>query len=163
VFCVADPAPRKDCREKNWTTVRSGRIGVTMTSPDGQYEVVTRDYGEIRMGSPEFGSIEIRGASLDTSGEFGVAMAFSRDSRFLATEQLVGTVPSPHTRAVIFDLERRRRIIVHDQNPGFIRRFTWSQEGLLSFVTWSHLAGERAGSWQSPPPQRGGFLQRIFG
>src|SRR5262245_12096154 len=105
-----------------------------MTSPDGQYEVVMHDYSEVRMGSPEFGSIEIRGAALDTSGEFGVAMAFSPDSRFLATEQLVGTVPGPHTRAVVFDFERRRRIIVHDQNPGCIRRFSWSLDGLLSVV-----------------------------
>jgi hypothetical protein len=134
-----------------------------MKSPNGQYEVVTRDYGEVRMGSPEFGSIEIRGASLDTSGEFGAAMAFSPDSRFLAVEQLVDTVPGPHTRAVVLDLERRRCIIIHDQNPGFIRRFAWSPEGLLSFVTWSHLAGEREHSWQAPPPQPRGFFRRIFG
>jgi hypothetical protein len=29
----------------------------TMKSPNGQYEVVKHDYGEIRMGSPEFGRI----------------------------------------------------------------------------------------------------------
>jgi hypothetical protein len=87
------------------------------------------------MGSPEFGRIEILGASLDTTGQFGVAMAFSPDSRLLATEQLVGTIPGPHTRAVVFDFERRRRIIIHDQNPGFIRRFTWSPDGVFSFVT----------------------------
>ncbi|HMP83963.1 MAG TPA: hypothetical protein PKA41_14790 [Verrucomicrobiota bacterium] len=134
-----------------------------MTSPNGKYEVMTHDYGEVRMGSPEFGSIKIHGTSLDTTGEFGVVMAFSPDSRFLATEQLVGTIPGPHTRVVVFDFERRRRIIVHDQNPGFIRRFKWSPDGLLSFVTWSHLAGEGEHSWQSPPPQSRSFLERIFG
>jgi hypothetical protein len=125
-----------------------------MTSPNSQYEVVKHDYGEVRMGSPEFGRIEIRGAPFDTSGqEFGVPMAFSPDSRFLATEQLVGTAPDPNTRAVVFDFERRRQIIVHDQHPGFVRRFTWSPDGLLTIVTWSHLAGEREHSWQTPPRQ----------
>jgi hypothetical protein len=30
-----------------------------MTSPNGKFEVVTHDYGEVRMGSPEFGHIDI--------------------------------------------------------------------------------------------------------
>jgi hypothetical protein len=135
-----------------------------MTSPDSQYEVVKHDYGEVRMGSPAFGRIEIRGASFDTSGqEFGEPMAFSPDSRFLATELLVGTTPDPHTRAVVFDFKRRRQIIVHDQHPGFVRRFAWSPDGLLTIVSWSHLAGEREHLWQSPPPKPRSFLQRIFG
>lgn len=82
-----------------------------MTSPDSQYEVVKHDYGEVRMGSPEFGRIEILGATFDTSGqEFGESMAFSSDSRFLAIEQLASTAPDardPHTRAVVFDFELR--------------------------------------------------------
>ena len=135
-----------------------------MTSPNGQYEVVKHDYGEIRMGSPEFGRIEIRGASFDTNGrEFGEPMAFSPDSRFLATVQLVGTVPGPHTRAVIFDFERRGQIIVHDQNPGFVRHFAWSPDGLLTMVTWSHVHGEREVTWQAPPRQPRSFWGRIFG
>jgi hypothetical protein len=135
-----------------------------MKSPNGQYEVVQQDYGEVRMGSPLFGRIEIRGASINTSGqEFGEPMAFSPDSRFLAAEQLVGTNPNPHTRAVVFDIERRCQIIVHDQNPGFVRRFSWSLEGLLTITTWSHLAGEREYSWQAPAAQPRGFLRKIFG
>lgn len=134
-----------------------------MKSANGKFEVVTHDYGEVRMGSPEFGRIEIHGVSLDTNGEFGAAMAFSPDSRFLATEELVGTIPGPHTRAVVFDLERRRRILIHDQNPGFIRRFSWSPDGTLCLVAWSHSAGEREHFWHAPPPQPRAFLRRIFG
>jgi hypothetical protein len=135
-----------------------------MKSPDGQYEVATHDYGEVRMGSPEFGRIEIRGAGFSTDGrEFGAPMAFSPDSRFLAVEELVGTVPDPHTRAIVFDFDRQREVIVHDQNPGFMRRFVWSQDGLLTIITWSHLAGERERTWHAPPPKARGFWQRIFG
>lgn len=125
--------------------------------------MVTRDFGEVRMGSPEFGRIEIRGALLDTSGEFGVPMAFSHDSRFLATEQLVDTVPGPHTRVVVFDLDRQARIIVHDQNSGFVRQFDWSADSVLSFVTWSHQAGEHQHSWRAPAPRPQSLMQRIFG
>ena len=137
---------------------------MAMKSPNGKYEVALNDYGEIRMGSPEFGRIEIRGASFDTSAkEFGVPMAFSFDSRFLATEELVGTVPGPHTRVLVFDFERQRQIFVHDQNSGFVRRLSWSPDGLLTIVTWSHLSGEREHSWQSPAPQPPSLLKRIFG
>jgi len=135
-----------------------------MKSPNGQYEVVTHDFGEVRMGSPLFGRIKIRGATFDTgSQEFGEPMAFSADSRFLATEQLVSSVPDPHTRAIVFDLERNRQIIVHDQNPGLLRRFNWSPDGLLTVVSWAHSVGEREHSWHAPPPQPQGFWKKIFG
>jgi hypothetical protein len=134
-----------------------------MKSPDNRYEVVTHDYGEIRMGSPEFGRIKIRGVDLNTEGQFGTAIAFSADSRFLAAAELVETLPEPHTRVVVFNLERRKRIVVHDQKPGLIRRFKWSSDGLLSFVVWSHMGGEREYSWQSPAKRRWGLLRKFFG
>jgi len=134
-----------------------------MKSPNGKYEVVARNFGEVHMGSPLFGHIEIRGASFNTGEqEFGEPMAFSPDSRFLATEQLVGTDPDPHTRAIVFDFDKERQIIIHDQNPGLLRRFIWSSEGKLTIVSWSHLAGEREHKWQAPPPPKG-FWERFFG
>ncbi len=114
------------------------------------------------MGSPEFGKIKIRGVDLNTKGLFGTAMAFSADSRFLAAAESVETLLEPHTRVVVFDLQRRKRIIVHDQKPGLIRRFKWSSDGLLSFVVWSHIGGEREYSWQSPAARGKGFFRRIF-
>jgi hypothetical protein len=136
-----------------------------MISPNGQYEVVPGDYEEIRMGSPQFAPITIRGAAFDTSGQsFGEAMEFSPDSRFFAVEQLVGApATGPHTRAVVFDFERQRQIIVHDQNPGFIKRLSWSPDGLLTITSWSLLAGEREHTWKAPAPQPTGFFRRIFG
>ena len=133
-----------------------------MKSPNGQYTVILHDFGEVRMGSPAFGRIEIHGSSFDTSNqEFGELMAFSPDSRFLATEQLVSTTRGPHTRAVVFDFERKRQIIVHDQNPGFLRRFSWSADGLLTIVSWAHLVGEREYSWQAPQ-QKPSFWKKMF-
>lgn len=144
--------------------VADSTYALYMISPDGKFEVAMHDYGEVRMGSPRFGRIEIRGAHFSTGGrEFGEAMSFSPDSRFLAVEELVGTVPDPHTRVVVFDFERRRQVIVHDQNPGFVRRFAWSSEGLLTIFTWAHLVGEREHTWQAPPPRPRNFLKRIFG
>lgn len=139
-------------------------MNAAMKSPNGQYEVVLHDFGEVRMGSPPFGRIEIRGASFDTAGQsFGELMAFSPDSRFLAVEQLASTAPGPHTRAVVFDFERKRQLIVHNQNPGLLRRFAWSPDGLLAIVSWSHLYGEREHFWQAPPPPPQGFWKNIFG
>lgn len=121
-----------------------------LKSPNGRYEVVVSDYFEIRGGSPLFGRIRIVGASFETDQDcFGEPMAFSADSRFLALEDLVDA-NVPHTRAVVFDFDRCQRIVVHEQNPGFVRRFNWSAEGLLTIVAWSHLAGESEHVWQVP-------------
>ncbi len=134
-----------------------------MKSPDGKYEVVQHDYGEIRMGSPAFGRLKILGSGFEViEGEFGEAMAFSPDSRFLATELLVDAA-GPHTQAVVFDFERTVRIIVHHQNPGFMRSFKWSDGGLLTLVSWANMQGEREHVWQAPPPREKGFWERVMG
>ena len=135
-----------------------------MMAPNGKYEVATHDFREVGMGSPLFGKIEIRGAQFDTnSQEFREAMSFSPDSRFLASAQLVGAVPSPHSRVVVFDFERKRQIIVHDQNPGLVRRLGWSPSGRLTISTWANLLGEQEHFWQLPAPQPRGFWKRLFG
>ena len=134
-----------------------------MKSPDGRYELVMHDFWEVRMGSPIFGRIEILGGEVDTSGEFGEPAAFSPDSRFLATEELVDALSGLHTRVVVFGLERRRRIIIHDLNPGCIRGFHWFEGGVLTFETWSPVTGERQLSWQAPPPRPKGLLKNLFG
>lgn len=134
-----------------------------MKSPDGKYAVMQINYNEVRMGTPLYGTIKIQGATIDTSGEFGEPMAFSEDSRFLAVEELVDASQGPHTHAVVFDLERKRRIIVHVQNPGVIKRFSWSMDGLLTIIAWSHMGGEREYQWQAPAPESPGLFQKFFG
>ena len=87
-----------------------------MNSPDGQREVATSNYFEVRMGSPLFGSIEVRGGLAATAGRlFGEAMSFSADSRFLAIEEYLSTSGTgPHTRVVVFDLAAGTDVVVHD-------------------------------------------------
>jgi hypothetical protein len=135
-----------------------------MKSPNGQYEIIMENYGEIRMGSPAYGRIKILGASFDTSNmEFGVPMAFSPDSRFLAVEQLVSSSSGPDIRVVVFDFEQRDQSFVHAQNPGIVRRFSWSAKGLLRFVIWSHQQGEQEHYWQAPEAKPASSLKKIFG
>ncbi|HEY1174048.1 MAG TPA: hypothetical protein VGH19_21965 [Verrucomicrobiae bacterium] len=133
-----------------------------MKSPNGKYEVVPSGYNEVRMGTPLYGSVKVLGTSMDTAGEFGEVMAFSADSRFLAVEELVDSSQGPNTHAVVFDLERKRKIIVHVQNPGIIKRLAWSAEGLLTIVTWSNMGGEREYQWQAPKPEAPGWFQTIL-
>ena len=133
-----------------------------MNSPDGKYQVEQIDYHEVRMGSPLYGSIKISGTNMDTSGQYGETMAFSPDSRFLAVEELVDTSQGPHTHAVVFEFSRKRKIIVHVQNPGIIRRFSWSPANLLTSVTWSLAMGEREYQWQAPTAEPPGLLSKIF-
>jgi len=123
-------------------------------SPDGRFEVVQQNYQEIRMGSPLFGQLEIRGSTFGTvPGQFAEPLAFSPDSRFLAAAELVVTTPDPAGRVVVFDFQRGVPIIVHSFS-GLARRFTWGPDSVLTVTTWSHLAGEDIRRiWLPPPPQ----------
>ena len=122
-----------------------------MKSPDGKYEVLLGEYSEIRMGSPEFGEIIIQGASFKLAGrQFGRAMVFSHDSRFLAVEELVDGTDDLHTRALVFDLEQNRQIIVPSPSSGFVKKFAWSEEGWLNITAWSRQTGERQYTWLAP-------------
>ena len=80
-----------------------------MNSHDGKFEVLCSDYGEVRMGSPEFGNIEIRGLKRRFEGRlFGRAMAFSPDSPFFAIAELANA--GPKRGHVVSRYYRRRRM-----------------------------------------------------
>jgi hypothetical protein len=116
-----------------------------MKSPDGRRQVIKSNYMELRMGSPRFGSITVKGGKALTSGRtFGESMAFSRDSRYLAIEEFVGTTRDhgPHTRALVFDLDRSQECTAHDEPGGLIRELRWEADGSLSVVAWAHPAGQ---------------------
>ena len=116
-----------------------------MESPDGRRTVIKRDYREIRMGSPLFGQVRVEGGHARTgSRDFGEAMAFSPDSRYLAIDEIVGVTRDggPHTRVVVFDLELEKEYVVHDEQGGLIHEVSWSVEGDLSVVSWRQPEGE---------------------
>ncbi len=147
---------------QRWHIFERMKLLSQMKSPDGKYQVEQINYNEVRMGTPLYGSIKISGLTMDTSGQYGQAMAFSPDSRFLAVEELVDTSQGPHTHAVVFDFSRKRKIIVHVQNPGIIRRFSWSPTNLLTTFAWSVASGEREYQWQAPPAEPPTPLSKIF-
>jgi hypothetical protein len=116
-----------------------------MKSPNGLREVIRSDYSEIRMGSPLFGQLTVRGGEAITGDLlYGEAMAFSVDSRYLAVSQLVvaPSITEPHTRVMVFDLDLGASTAVHDQNPGFIKSLGWSPDGTLTIHAWSRAAGD---------------------
>jgi len=110
-------------------------------SPDGRYGLRRGELSEIRMGSPQFGPVEVLGSPCSTHGRsFGQAGAFSEDSRHLAIEELVSHDP-PATRVIVFDLASGSELVAHNQAPGFIRLLQWIAPGRLAISAWSHLAG----------------------
>jgi len=115
-----------------------------MKSPDGKREVLKSDFREIRMGSPEFGRVEVRGGWAATRlRTWGEVVSFDAGSRFLALEEFLGTPDNaPHTRAVVFDLDTGAEFVVHDQYRGFIKELVWEPDGTLTVVAWSHLTGK---------------------
>lgn len=116
-----------------------------MKSPDGRRTVIKHDYTEVSMGGPLIGSIRIDGGRAKTRNrEFGEAMAFSPDSRYLAISEILGETRDggPHSRVVVFDLELEKEYVVHDEYGGLIHDVSWNVEGDLSVVSWRHPHGE---------------------
>jgi hypothetical protein len=107
---------------------------------------------EVRMGSPLFGSIEVRGLKRRFDGrQFSEAMAFSLDSRFFAIAELVDCGrDGPTSRVVVLDLPANREFVATPSAPGLIRTVTWNRDGALSIVHWQHPYGETTLTW-SPP------------
>jgi hypothetical protein len=123
----------------------------TMKSPDGRFEVVQHNYDEVRMGSPLFGQLEIRGSRFGmVSGQFAEPVAFSPDSRYLAAAEPISTIPNPCGRVIVFDFERGVPIIVL-AFTGLARRFVWESDGSLRITTWTHIGGEDTRRVWAPP------------
>jgi hypothetical protein len=116
-----------------------------MKSPDGRRSVIKHDYNEVRMGGPLIGTIHVDGGRAKTRNrEFGEAMAFSPDSRYLAIGEILGETPDgcPHSQVVVFDLEFEKEYVVHDEYGGLIHEVSWNVQGELSVVSWRHPQGE---------------------
>lgn len=135
----------------------------TIKSPDARYEAVQRSFDEIRMGSPQFCRLEIRGSRFgEVPGYFAEPLAFSSDSRFLAAAELGDVTPDPQGRVIVFDFARARQIMVH-AFTGFATGFTWTDDGTLTVTTWRHLHGEQARAiWRAPAPQKKYWWERLF-
>lgn len=117
-----------------------------MKSPNGHYTVTKIDYNETRMGGPLIGRIRIAGSrAKPEEREFGEAMAFSPDSRYLAIGELVGVTldnAGPHSQVVVFDLELAKDYVVHDEYGGLIHGLSWDVQGSLSVTAWRYPDGE---------------------
>ena len=97
-----------------------------IVSPDRKCSVERHDdYGEIGMGSPWFGHITVKGATIQFPNSlFGEAVAFSPDSRFLALEELVETRPF-RTKLIVIELARPKIFIVRVQSQGMATPKEW--------------------------------------
>ena len=93
-----------------------------MRSPDNKYEVQKIDYNEVRMGSPLFGSLKLKGSPVDLNERlFGEPMCISSDSKYLAVQELIiGQGNSPNTKLVVINLETGKEITVRNLSGGFL-------------------------------------------
>ena len=123
-----------------------------MKSPDGQYELRIFEKSEYRMGSPQYGRVDILNSPCTTDDHrLGEVVAFSPDSRFLAIDELVSWRDYPHTRAVVFELATGKDYVAHEQSPGIITDLTWVAANSLSITAYiSDLGEERQHTWSAP-------------
>ncbi len=99
-------------------------------SPDSRFEIRVFEKTEYRMGSPQYGRVDILNSPCDTEGySLGEILAFSPDSRFLAIDELVSWRRHPRTRVIVFELAAGNEFVAHEQTPGIAQIFP-----LLCFV-----------------------------
>ena len=117
-----------------------------MKSPNGRSTVIKIDYNETRMGGPLIGRLRVDGGRAKTGErEFGEAMEFSPDSRYLAVGELIGVTKDnagPHSQVVVFDLELGKEYVVHDEYGGLIQDVWWDVQRSLSVTAWRYPQGE---------------------
>ena len=117
-------------------------------SPDSRFEIRVFEKTEYRMGSPQYGRVDILNSPCDTEGySLGEILAFSPDSRFLAIDELVSWRRHPHTRVIVFELAAGNEFVAHEQTPGIITSLSWNNDGSLSITTFSEEFGERLRKW----------------
>jgi hypothetical protein len=111
-----------------------------MKSPDNKYEVQKIDYNEVRMGSPLFGSLKVKGSPVNLKGRlFGEPMCISPDSKYLAVQELnIGKDGSPNTKLVLIDLAIGNEITVRHLSGGFINPLSWESNERLEFESVIH-------------------------
>ena len=103
------------------------------------------------MGSPFFGHITIHGAEAQLPDrEYGEAVVFSPDSRFVALEELFDTTPF-RTKLVVVELPRCKIFTVRVQPQGRATPVTWATPSRLVYTTWSVGLGSETLEWEAPP------------
>jgi hypothetical protein len=81
-------------------------------------EAYVRDPGEMRMGSPQYGTLMLDGSPLDVGGQVDAATpAWSPDGRYLAGTVLDSAKPYPWTKVIVIDAQTREVVAATDGEP----------------------------------------------
>ena len=121
-----------------------------MTSPDGKIKVIRRSLGNPGASRDFGGAIEIPGTTFRVSERFFCdPMVFSGDSRFLAASESFSDDPSydNSSRALVFDFEKQKEIIVYTEKRGGITTLQWTS-GSLRIGAHSSLHGASEHVWK---------------
>jgi hypothetical protein len=101
------------------------------------------DPQEMRMGSPQYGSLVLDGEKISRPGSVEArSLLWSDDGRRLAVQQLVAWPDGPRTRVVVFDTERRTEIAASPSRDGIVNPLRF-EPGVLVYRHWHHRTGEQ--------------------
>ena len=126
-------------------------MSITIKSPDGKYTIEqSDDFGEIGMGSPEFGHITLHGATGHIPDRlFGRTVLFSPDSRFVAVEELFEAKPF-RTKLLVIELPRCKMFTVQLPPQGTATPLRWDTPAKLIYTIWSIGSAPTLCDWDAP-------------
>jgi hypothetical protein len=118
----------------------SVRYGIVGELPDKRIysargnEAYVRDAGEMRMGSPQYGTLVLDGTPLDVGGPVDEAsLDWSQDGRYLAATVLDPANPYPWTKVIVVDAQARDVVGATEGGSGLYKPGEFLGRGLEYF------------------------------
>jgi hypothetical protein len=97
-------------------------------------EAYVRDAGEMRMGSPQYGTLILDGSPLNVGGSVDEdTLAWSQDGRYLAATVLDSAKPYPWTKVIVTDAQTRAVVATTVREPGICKPGQFIGRGLEYF------------------------------
>src|SRR6266568_3746911 len=105
-------------------------------------EAYVHDAGEIRMGSPQYGTLVLDGSPLDVGAPVDEAfLVWSHDGRYLAATVLDRSITYPGTKVIVIDAETRAVVGSSEALSGLGSPLEFVGRS-LSYRHWHHIDGD---------------------
>jgi hypothetical protein len=106
------------------------------------HQAYVHDASEMRMGSPQYGTLMVDGSPLDVGAPVDEAsLLWSHDGRYLAATVLDGSIAYPGTKVIVIDSETRTVIGSSQAQAGLGAPLEFVGRS-LSYHHWHHIDGD---------------------